>query len=98
METQNSSYWAPVAHEDPRKATQDEGRSNVYNMYPMNWALASDAQRDAEEARQRRSRENNGGLGFTSDFGTEYQTNAVEPQHQLSAGIAAVSLEVSLDL
>jgi hypothetical protein len=65
-------------------------------MYPMNWAAASDDQRDREETRQRRSRESNGGMGFASDYGEGYRAEAVDPQVTASARAAAVSPEVSL--
>lgn len=64
---------------------------SVYDMYP-DWSEASESQRDDEEARQRRDREANGGMGFDSDYAAEQ----VIPLRPLSAGVAAVRGEVRL--
>jgi hypothetical protein len=92
MESQNSSFWAPVRHEDPRRSHSVDQQDNAYDMYPGPDGWGKPDARDTSEENQHWKREANGGLGHAGYEGM----SDVAPSRPLSAAAAAVSSTVRL--
>jgi hypothetical protein len=85
METPNSSFGAPEAHED------HNDQPDAYGLYPASWRRPT--ARETSETKQHQTRETGGGLGLAG-YDAEYL--AAAPQRPLSLAVAAVESEVRL--